>query len=98
MRVWLRQTLAATRPPNDVCDDAAPLTAPVTVGTIVRATTEAFTMGASYADVWYTFTATATGNVYLKTELNPGSALEDTVLILFTGDCGNLVSVAFNGE
>jgi hypothetical protein len=98
-------TTMAPAPDNDDCIGAVELTMGTTfeehavVGTNVSATKTTGVPGPSCAtfgfggDVWYTTIVPADGNVTLETQANTGSTLTDTVLMAFTGDCGNLTAI-----
>lgn len=103
-------TTLAPAPLNDDCDGAVTLTPgtafeeyPV-VGTNVSATKTTGVPGPSCAtfgfggDVWYNAVVPADGNITIEVQPNPGSALNDTVLMAFTGDCSNLNVIGCNDD
>lgn len=99
---------AASVPANDLCAGAFALTVggvfedyPVE-GTVAGATT---TTGLTFAcqttrdnDVWYTAVVPASGTLTVATEAAAGSAMNDTVLSVFTGTCGTLTEVGCDDD
>lgn len=91
---------------NDVCVGALPLANGANAISNVGATLGAdplpalpcAVLGAMDGDIWFTYTATATGNHEFNT-CNPGGGW-DTDMAIYdgTGGCGALVQVACNGD
>jgi hypothetical protein len=82
---------------GDTCATPLPLALGLTSGSNVGASTthppvncHAFT-----SDVWYTYTATATGTLIVET-CEPGKANFDSMLAAFTGSCGSLSAETCN--
>lgn len=100
----------APAPGNDDCDGAVDLIPGTTfeehsvVGTNVSATKTTGVPGPSCAtfgfggDVWYTTVVPADGNITIEVQPNPGSPLNDTVLMAFTGDCANLTVIGCSDD
>ena len=89
---WLTTLKLAGPPPNDLCTQARPVRA----GTVAFATARARdsmppagTCGANDKDVWFRWTATGNGWV----EMDTFGSCFDTVLAVYTGQCGALISV-----
>ena len=49
-------------------------------------------------DVWYVVTATELSNITISTEEFPGSELDDTVVSLYSGVCGDFEEIACNDD
>lgn len=84
-------------PPNNECTGALPLgdtaITSVTFGATAGGSASCGNSGAS-PDVWYTYTATCTGELTLDTCGSP----MDTVLSVYTGSCGSLTEVACSND
>ncbi len=93
-------------PPNDLCANALPITLGITYGSTVNATpSPSGSLTGQYLnspDVWYTFTTPCPGGlVTLDTCPDPcgGHPHFDTVLQVYTGTCGALLSqIAVNNN
>ncbi len=107
------QNQIACPPANDLCENALPMTitgdfasSSITVnttGATRTATNPVPTCGVfgfvqNGKDVWYQAIATASGNVVIETASTSGSALTDTVVLAYTGDCTNLVQVGCDDD
>ncbi|WP_033369477.1 CARDB domain-containing protein, partial [Hymenobacter norwichensis] len=102
--------ICVTLPPaNDNCAGAISLTTgttcTVTTGTNAGATngtTPVVSCGNTSIpasnDVWYSTVVPAGGSLTVTTSAAAGSALDDTVLELYTGTCGSLTSIACNDD
>jgi hypothetical protein len=97
-------TTQPSPPSNDNCANAFQLTTgaafndDAVTGTTVAAITDTsisddYCQGNREDDVWYTATVPASGNLTIETAEVSGSNLHDTVLLAFTGTCGNLDNV-----
>ena len=88
---------AFAQPANNLCANAQAILAPSsTAGTNVAATTDAPTAGAcatNSIDVWYSYTHPAGGGTTGLTLSTCGGANFDTVIRVFTGNCGALTQV-----
>lgn len=98
-------------PANDNCATATALTVGTTctntVGTTVGATASPAgvpapscggpTLG-TLADVWYTVTVPAGGNLTVTTSEVVGSSFDDSVVEIYSGTCGALTSVGCNDD
>ncbi len=49
-------------------------------------------------DVWYSVTVPASGHVIVETAANPGSTLNDTVMSMYSGNCGSLTEIDCNDD
>ncbi|MEM7202644.1 MAG: VCBS repeat-containing protein [Planctomycetota bacterium] len=88
-------------PTNDECTTATSITGGAAIGTTLGATPSiaAASCAAGGGDVWFAYTAPSPG--LLTASLCPtagGSADFDTVLAVFSGDCGALVELACNDD
>jgi hypothetical protein len=54
------------------------------------------TNGSSFRNAWYYFTVPASGSVTIETKYAPGSAMHDTYMMVYSGDCGSLVYINDN--
>jgi hypothetical protein len=96
----LNVSCAAAAPLNNECANAIGISLNQRiVGTNVGSTTSAAPSGCNNGlDVWYTFTAAASGPCNVTTCATGGSTNYDTVLNVYTGGCGGLVNVACNDD
>jgi hypothetical protein len=95
-------------PPNDECNDATNPSlvnghnfinnSTATQSTNPPASTTCPTLGTNVQkDLWYKYTATCTGPLTFDTCSTTGG-VTDTVLIVYTGNCANLVEVGCNDD
>ncbi len=49
-------------------------------------------------DVWFSVVVPADGTVTIEVRPNPGSALQDTVMTVFSGECGNLTALGCSDD
>lgn len=97
-------------PANDNCSGAILLTPgatfaqnPLTATTVgATLTTDATATTACqttrYADTWYSVVVPASGSITIETATTAGTAVTDTVMGVYTGSCGSLVSVGCNDD
>lgn len=90
--------LTSSAPGNDACSNPAPVLADSTInGDMTCATTDAATSCAqTTADVWYSYTPPCSQTLHLDTCGTTDGV--DTVLSLYTGNCGALTEVACNDD
>ncbi|MBH8559222.1 T9SS type A sorting domain-containing protein [Hymenobacter negativus] len=104
-------TTLPTAPANDDCANAIALTVGTTctntLGTNQGATASTSPIPAPscggpalgpLADVWYTVTVPASGNVAVTTSAATGSPVDDTVIEIYSGTCGALTSLGCNDD
>jgi hypothetical protein len=101
-------TTNANPPANNLCANAQVLTPGGTfttnpvIGTNVAATasTQIAPSCANYqgGDVFYSVVVPASGSITIATAANTGSPVLDTGLEVYSGTCGNLVSVSCNDD
>jgi hypothetical protein len=103
-------TTSFTPPANDNCSGAISLTPGGTFATNpVTATNQAATLTTDttavttcqttrYADVWFKVVVPASGTLTVETQSVSGSAVTDTVLGIYSGACGTLVSVGCDDD
>ncbi len=101
-------TTLALPPDNDTCIAAIPLTvgnsfeSAAFEGTSTGATTDSEVEPdciSSYAnDVWFTVVVPEDGNLILETRQVSGSDNDDTVIEVFSGTCGELLSIECNDD
>ncbi len=88
-------------PANDLCADAVALTPGQTFdqnpvdGTLFGATIDGPvpTCGSPNINVWYSVVVPPSGNITIETKPAAGSSLTDTVMAVYSGDCGSLVQI-----
>lgn len=97
-------TIPSPPPANDNCSGAIALTPGATFAqNAITATTVAATLttdatattacqATRYADTWYSVVVPASGNITIETKSVTGSSVTDTVLGVYSGTCGALVS------
>ncbi len=98
----------ATSPANDLCTGATPLTvganfaSSAVAGSILAATTTAGVtpscQSSFSADVWYTVVVPSSGNVTIESQASTSNSMTDSVIAVFSGDCGTLVQVACDDD
>jgi len=93
---------AGPGPANDDCVDAIPIADGATAFSTVGATTDGPAHpgtcefdGQTYEDIWFTYTASCTGNLEVST---CGTAAYDTDLVMYSGSCGGLSLIACNDD
>lgn len=89
--------------PNDLCQDAIPITLGTTCQTGATTTASTSTDPACIAetikDVWFQYTPNVSSFVTIKTNAGMDDTLFNDVLTIYTGDCGNLTTVyCFNND
>lgn len=97
-------------PANDNCTSPTTLTPGASfaqnaiTGTTSGATLTADTTATTacqttrYADTWYSVVVPASGNITIETATTTGTAVTDTVMGVYTGSCGSLVSVGCSDD
>ena len=95
-------------PANDDCLAALPLTVGTNFasnsvgGTILGASTTAGITPSCQAlfnaDVWYTVTVPASGNLILETQVAAANSMTDSVVAAFSGSCGALTQVGCDDD
>ncbi|MCX8523695.1 fibronectin type III domain-containing protein [Chryseobacterium formosus] len=111
--VWTSMTSFTTLalpPANDNCSGAIALTpgggfaqnaaTGTTIGATLTSDTTATTacQTTRYADTWYSVVVPASGNISIETRGVNGSPVTDTVLGVYSGTCGALVSVGCDDD
>jgi hypothetical protein len=94
---WVIPTLFVQTGANDCCD-ALPLHVGLNEGFDTRGSSSSlptWPCGSGANDIWFSYTATCSGNVRIET---CGLATFDTVLEALSGPCANLSSVACNDD
>lgn len=110
--VWITGsfTTPATPPANDNCSGAIALTpgggfaqnavTGTTIGATLTSDTTATTacQTTRFADTWYSVVVPASGSISIETRSVTGSPVTDTVLGVYSGTCGSLVSVGCDDD
>lgn len=104
---------APAAPANDECTNAIALVVGTdfadqqVVGTNQNATNDpndplptcdAFNFATNGKDVWYTVTVPASGYLKVETRSNGDAGMTDTGLQIYSGTCGNIVSIECNAD